>query len=260
MPDKIFSNNFYLTASEVNSQLEMPLSRLVVEIIDTATGHANHLGIGYDKMISHGISWVLSRLTIDIDEMPQVNRSYKMTTWVEKVNRLFSDRNFRLEDSESGRTVLRAHSTWMAIDMNSRRPGDLTPIFAPVGDIIVNEGFGGEEGGKLQPLESASSSYDYTFKVSDIDVNRHVTTRRYIDLMTDLLDLEWYDARTLSRFEIAFKHEAHYSDHATVSGMVSESGSSCLNAQIEVGDTVCCLGRMVFVPRHPENLNPGTEN
>ena len=42
-----YINEFYLTAAEVNAQEEMPLSRLVTLIIDTATAHANSLGFGY---------------------------------------------------------------------------------------------------------------------------------------------------------------------------------------------------------------------
>ncbi len=99
MADKRYTTEFFLTAAEVNSQREMPLSRLVTTIIDTATAHANRLGIGFDRMISEGISWVLSRLTIDIAESPSVNRTYRMTTWIENVNRLFSDRNFEMTDA-----------------------------------------------------------------------------------------------------------------------------------------------------------------
>ena len=99
MAEKIFSREFFLPASEVNAQREMPLSRLVTTIIDVATGHANLLGIGFDRMIREGISWVLSRLTIDISEMPSVNRSYRMDTWVESVSRLFSERDFEMNDA-----------------------------------------------------------------------------------------------------------------------------------------------------------------
>ena len=85
MNPKLYSYEFYLTASEVNAQREMPLSRLVTTLIDTATGHANIIGIGFDRMIREGISWVLSRLTIDIDAPVTVNRTYRMETWIESV-------------------------------------------------------------------------------------------------------------------------------------------------------------------------------
>ena len=59
-----YVNEFYLTAAEVNAQEEMPLSRLVTLIIDTATGHANSLGFGYAHMMETNTSWVLSRLSV----------------------------------------------------------------------------------------------------------------------------------------------------------------------------------------------------
>lgn len=248
MADKRYTTEFFLTAAEVNSQREMPLSRLVTTIIDTATAHANRLGIGFDRMISEGISWVLSRLTIDIAESPSVNRTYRMTTWIENVNRLFSDRNFEMTDAETGRIVIRAHSTWMAVNMSTRRPGDLTPIWKGF-DMVDGAPSGIDNGGKLLPLSGSDFEMSYRFAVSDIDVNRHVTTRRYIDLITDLWPLETYDSMRISRFEVAFKHEARYGETATASRMAHAESPETATAQIAVADTPCCIARLYFSER-----------
>lgn len=249
MAETIFSYEFFLTASEVNAQREMPLSRLVTTIIDVATGHANRLGIGFDRMIRNGISWVLSRLTVDIVETPSVNRSYRMDTWVESVSRLFSERDFEMTDVETGRVVVRAHSVWMAIDMVTRRPGDLTPIFTEAGDVISGRGFDGVKGGKLLPLTEGEKQHTYRFAVSDIDVNRHVTTRRYIDLITDMWDLDQYETHYVARFEVAFKHEARYGEQALIVSAPHEGSPEVSDVQIEVNSTPCCLARVSFSPR-----------
>lgn len=245
MAEKRYSTEFSLTAAEVNSQREMPLSRLVTTIIDVATAHANKLGIGFDRMIREGISWVLSRLTVEMEESPSVNRAYRMTTWIENTNRLFSDRNFEMTDTATGRVILRAHSTWMAVNMATRRPGDLTPIWKDF-DMTDGAPSGIDNGGKLSPLSGADSELTYTFAVSDIDVNRHVTTRRYIDLITDLWPLEFYDANRISRFEVAFKHEARYGETATASRVGRNDTPGLYDAQIAVGDTSCCIARVRF--------------
>ncbi|MCM1355344.1 MAG: thioesterase [Staphylococcus sp.] len=245
---KIFSYELFLPASEVNAQREMPLSRIVTTIIDVATAHANRLGIGFDRMIQEGISWVLSRLTIDIMESPAVNHTYRIDTWVENTNRLFSDRNFAMFDAKTGEEVLRAHSTWMAINMTTRRPGDLTPIWEGK-DIVLDRPFGGDKGGKLLPLTSPETEHSYRFAVSDIDVNRHVTTRRYIDLMTDLWSLDHYERNRIGRFEVAFKHEAQYDEEATVGRAPHEGSPEVADIQIAVNSTPCCLSRIHFIPR-----------
>lgn len=243
-----YVNEFYLTAAEVNSQEEMPLSRLVTLIIDTATAHANRLGVGYARMMERNTSWVLSRLSTDIYRMPGVNHSYRMVTWVDSVNRLFSDRMFELQDSETGETIGWAHTTWMAIDMDSRRPSDLSSLQELV-DVVTERPFGGTKSGKLLPLTDMADGYAYTFKVSDIDVNRHVTTRRYIDLITDLWPIDMYNARRVSRFEIAFKHEARYAEEAVTAKRPHAGAPSLFDSEIRVGDTACALARIQFTDR-----------
>lgn len=248
MTQKVYTNEFYLTASEVNAQREMPLSRMVTTLIDTATGHANLLGIGFDRMIREGISWVLSRLTIDIPETPTVNHTYRLTTWVESTSRLFSERDFEMVEAESGRVVMSAHSTWMAVNMATRRPGDLTPIWDGL-DIVSDRRFDGEKGGKLMPVQNAECEKTYRFAVSDIDVNRHVTTRRYIDLITDMWSLDHYESMRPSRFEVAFKHEAHYDEEARVLSAPHEGSPEISDVAIEVNAIPCCLARIRFAQR-----------
>lgn len=245
---KLFVNDFYLTAAEVNAMEEMPLSRLVTLIIDTATGHANLIGFGYAHMMESNTSWVLSRLSIDIVRMPGVNRNYRLLTWVKSVNRIYSERLFELQDAATGDTIAWAHTVWMAIDMDTRRPSDLTVHTALI-DVINDRPFGGTKGDRLQPLGEDAGGYVYEFKVSDIDVNRHVTTRRYIDLITDLWPLDMYIGNRVSHFEIAFKHEARYGQEARTLARPNPTGEGVYDAEIRVGDISCALARISFIPR-----------
>lgn len=245
-----YTHNLYLTAAEVNAQEEMPLSRLVTLVIDVATAHANSLGVGYAHMMETNSSWVLSRLNADIAAMPTVNRHYRMITWVHSLNRLFSDRLFRLEDAETGELCAWIHTTWMAIDMDTRRPTDLTRHQA-LADVVCVREFGGTIGGKLPPMSAdRGQGYDYTFKYSDIDVNRHVTTRRYIDLIVDLWPLEMYETNRVSRFEIAFKHEIRYGSTASVVSdralVGSADGPEVHDAELRVDDMACAIARVTF--------------
>lgn len=245
---KLYSHEFYLTAAEVNAQREMPLSRLVTLIIDTATGHANAIGIGFDRMISYGISWVLSRLTIDIQRPLSVNHAYRIDTWIENLNRMFSDRNFEIIDVETGEAIVWAHSTWMAINMETRRPSDLT-MLTEMTDSINGRPYPYDKGGKLLPVTDETEEKTYRFAVSDIDVNRHVTTRRYVDLIVDQWSLERFDANRVSRFEIAFKREARYDELSRTVSAPHEGSPEVFDVMIEVNTAPCALARIYFTQR-----------
>lgn len=244
----LYPLDFYLTAAEVNAQCELPLSRLVTLVIDAATAHANSIGAGYARMMEDNTSWVLSRLSIDLVRMPGVNRAYRLLTWVDSLNRLYSDRLFELQDSGTGESIGWIHTTWMAIDMETRRASDLTRIVS-LAEVINPREFHGEKSGRLTPVKDPEDGYRYLFKVSDIDVNRHVTTRRYIDLITDVFPLEHYETHRISRFEIAFKHEARYGEEGLTRWKADADIEGAFDVETSVGDTVCNIARIKFEKR-----------
>ena len=53
---------------------------------------------------------------------------------------------------------------------------------------------------------------DYQVKVSDLDVNRHLTSSKYIDHLLDRFSLEIFDKERVARFEIQYISEARYGD------------------------------------------------
>ena len=90
--------------------------------------------------------------------------------------------------------------------------------------------------------------HPYRFQVSDIDVNRHVNSSRYVELIINQMDLDTYDRFFVSRFEIEYRHEAHYGDEVEVCSAFSAEGDALLTSINLDGQTVC-LARSVTSPR-----------
>ena len=66
------------------------------------------------------------KLTIEVRRMPRINEDYSLTTWIEGFNRHFSERNFELR--ASGVTIGYMRTVWVAINVATRRPADLSGI------------------------------------------------------------------------------------------------------------------------------------
>ena len=79
---KVLSETFFLSAGETNAEQEMSLPLLVSKLIDIATLHANHLGIGNPSMKEMKAGWVLARLAVEIKDYPKVNENYTLSTWI----------------------------------------------------------------------------------------------------------------------------------------------------------------------------------
>ena len=251
-----YTHTYKLTAAQCNAQREAAPATLVQQIIDVATEHADILNIGFKRMGEDSNLWVLSRLAYDIKRYPSILEEYTITTWIEGYNKLFSDRNFMIRSVDTGELLGYARTVWMAIDKTTRRPSDLTSVADPAvmrPDIECAM----ERPGKIRLPKEHPLQHEYRFGASDIDFNRHVTSRRYVELAIDQLPLDVYDQCLLSRFEIAFSHESLCADTVkVVSG--SGSGDSVVSAIVGPQGEERCISRALFVSRADGVLVPAS--
>jgi len=202
---KVYSCERFLTAAYCGPKGTMSLRALVDQIIETATEHANILNIGYEDLKSHGIAWVLSRLSVETGHMPAANTSYRVETWIDGFNKRYSTRCHRFVDAE-GNVFASVHTLWVVINMESRTGGTL--------DVIDGKDLVCDDMPAMPPVvrhidfgNGFNAGYDYVTRYSDIDVNKHLTTLRYVDLSIDALPSEFLARHDLKRFDIMFHHE-----------------------------------------------------
>jgi acyl-ACP thioesterase len=248
-PQREYTHSYYLTAARCNAQSELSVAKLAQQVIETATTHANNLGVGYERLIRDGYAWVLSRLTFEMARYPHMHEHYTLTTWIEGFNRHFSERNF-VVTSESGETLGHVRSVWVAIDIASRRPANLDGI-TNLADSISSRKCPIAPQSKLHPVSSPSTTCRYIFDASDIDFNRHVNTVRYIELMTNSMPLQTYDSHYISRFEIAFSHEAHYGEEAAIKAAHTTDSTDPITVHTEIYDSgkTFCIAKFLLKTR-----------
>lgn len=199
----------FLNASECNAQRRISLPLLIQQLIDAATCHSTELGVSPADLQARSLAWVLSRLTIDIDSFPAINTGYAIDTWVSSINRHFTERCFAIT-GPNGRALGYARSVWIAIDLTTRRSGDLSAIMGHV--PIVDAPCPVISGGKLQAVAEPDLVRTHRFAYCDIDFNRHVNSCRYIEAILNDHDVDFYDTHSIKRFEIAYMDEIHYND------------------------------------------------
>lgn len=246
-PDRL-THSYTLTAGESNAEGYMPLTLLVERIIEVATEHANALGIGYATLIRQNIGWVLSRLSVEMDSMPEINENYTLTTWIESYNRRFSERNFVIT-GDGGKTFGYARTVWVAMDFATRTVADLTSLEResfPTAELPCPMA----KTPRIGALPADAVSSKYTFKYCDLDFNRHVNTLRYLAAAIDCHSLEFHDANSICRLEASFDHECHYGDTMTLLTGPSRRDSAGLTTEIIAADgTRAVAVELVFTPR-----------
>lgn len=207
------SRKYYVTPGLCNARRELPLPRLVSDIIEIATDHANRLGIGFRYMTPKGLGWVLSRLSVEMRRYPRFNEHYILTTWVEGWNRHFSVRDFMVA-TEEGVVLGYARTVWMVIDLNTHTNAGTGVL--PFDTSLISGRECPMAPMARQPRLEPETVNSYTFRYTDIDFYSHVNTVRYVELLLNQFPLDLYEKARIGRMDISFRHEAHYAQTATV--------------------------------------------
>lgn len=232
---------FQCTAAECDAQRELSLLSLASHIIETATAHADSLGIGNGAMPGSG--WVLARLTIEMQRYPKALEDYSIITWVEGWNRHFSERCFEITDKE-GNTMGYARSVWMVMDLEKHTNAGLEHLNIPYG-LVSDRPCPIARQSRHRPLEGAEVT-EYRFVYSDIDFYRHVNTLRYIQLLLNRFSMDYFDRNYLRRFEIAFAHECYYGETGRIE--VCSRGDE-YDMSITTDRAAALGAKMIFAPR-----------
>ena len=140
-------------------------------------------------MIVVGASYRLgcwSRLAIEMKEYPTAFDKINLYTWIDEVGRLFTSRCFELAD-ENGKTFGFARSIWAAIDVETRRPTLLD--IARLSAYVTDRPCPIEKPGKIAAVENETEGVPYFIKYSDLDINGHLNSIKYMEHLLDLFDL-----------------------------------------------------------------------
>ena len=152
------------------------------------------------------------KLTMSVlGEMPREYESFSIQTWVENVYRLFTDRNFAILDHE-GNAVGYARSVWAMISMETRKPADLLTLHGgSITDYVCDKDCPISKPGRIKVTEK-TPLVEYRTKYSDIDINGHVNSIKYIEHILDLFPIEVFKEKRVKRFEMAYVAESYYGD------------------------------------------------
>lgn len=239
-----YTHSFYLTAGEAGAQSTMPLTLLVQRVIEVATEHANALNIGYATLASHGVAWVLSKISVEMQRYPAINEQYSLTTWIESYNRRFCDRCFALTGSD-GVTIGHIRTVWTAIDVRRRCMADLTEFERDTFPLSERP-CPVEKTPRLPALPDNASAQQYTFRYCDIDFNRHVNSVRYLAMVLNHWTMDHFDNNTIRHIDICYHRECYFGETVQLRVATRDRVSDCEIAR----DGTRAVGvRIIWAPR-----------
>ena len=230
-------------------------------MLNAADFHSTDRGFGMQYLMSIHRSWVLSRLAIEMTEMPPMYTKFNVETWVESAMRYFTSRNFAVIGTPSSSDTPRTsdnsctskvygygRSIWAMIDTETRQPTNLFAINdGAIRQWIVDDKVCPiDKGGRVKMSDQAQLVRTIDTYYNDVDINGHINSVKYIEHVLDLWPLDWYRQHSMKRFEIAYVAEAHAGDRLSFFREQTAEGEFCVRICKDDG-TECCRSKVKFL-------------
>lgn len=246
MYNKVEEFEFLAEPFHVDFTGHLTLGVIGNHLLNCAGMHADHRGFGITQLNKGNCTWVLSRIVFELEKYPYQYEKFKIETWVESVIKLFTNRNFSIID-KNGNPIGYARSIWAMIDLDTRKPMDLLETFdGGIAQYALPEKECPIEGPSRMRIKATEPCASIVAKYSDIDINRHFNSVRYIEHILDLFPLEKFSETRLHRFEIAFINESHFGD--TLEFYLDDNGNNQYSVEIKKKDSgeVICRSLLTF--------------
>jgi acyl-ACP thioesterase len=182
----------------------------------------------------------LTRLSLELYELPRHNDVVRFETWIESNAHMLSTRDFRLYLGD--RLIGQCKSVWAVLDLGKRELVNIfdEPIFKDCvdGEVIDLPRV------RMTTIQEPTGIAPHKIVYSDIDYNGHCNSCRYLQAMLDAYLPDFYGKKV--RLDINYSKEAmlgelmqiHYlvTDDGVQYQMKNEAGETSSSAKITISE------------------------
>ena len=238
---------FEVKYQDVDANRKLRLYVLENYLLEVAGKCADELGFGIQYFFPKGLTWVLTKLSMEIAFLPTHCTHFVVETWIESNAHMLSTRDFRLylkEEDGSQRLFGKAKSVWTVLDLEKREIANVfdDPVFA---DVVDGEVLDIPRGARLGAIAEPTGVVPHIVQFSDVDYNNHCNSCKYLERMIDAYRPDWYGKPL--RLDIQYQKEQRLGGVLDTSYLVLADGAQ-YQQKNEEGVT-CCSARITVISK-----------
>jgi len=205
---KPYIEDFKVAGFQTGPNGTITIKSLCNFLYEAAGNHCIEENITVAELQEIGLTWMLSRIHIEIERLPVYEEAISVKTWPTGARGLFSCRDF-LVINDAGETLVKATSAWLTINLEKRRvvrlPEEILRIHPDIenSERVLTDDFKD----KLSEPQTAEITNGFKASYSTLDINRHVTAAVYVDWMFDALPASLVETGSLKSLELNYKQE-----------------------------------------------------
>jgi len=186
----------------------------------TAAAHSEVGGISFTDMQEFNQAWVLSRMRVEISELPKWRDVVTVKTWI---NSLENSRSVRaLEMYVNGRKIVGSETFWAVFNTKARRP---EPLALPYQHFeLYPENKATDLGfSKINLNHEKEMVFERTVFISDLDIVNHANNVKYLEWCLDLVDENKIISQQVKSFEMNFLKELSLKDKVIIHESINDT-------------------------------------
>jgi len=178
----------------------------------TAAVHAEQGGISFTDMQVHDQAWVLSRMRVEIMDLPKWRDVVVVKTWI---NSLENSRSIRcMEVYLNDRKIAGCETFWAVFNTKTRRPESLQLPFDhftlyPDLATVVSVG-------KIELAMDMTEVGRHTVVLSDLDIVNHANSVKYLEWCLDTVDPDRIMRQGILSLDMNYMKEVSYQDRVSI--------------------------------------------
>ena len=188
----------------------------------TAAAHSEVGGISFSDMQEFNQAWVLSRMRVEITELPKWRDVVTVKTWI---NSLENSRSVRaLEMYVNGKKIVGSETFWAVFNTKARRP---EPLALPYQHFeLYPENKATEMGfSKISLPQEKEIIFERTVFMSDLDIVNHANNVKYLEWCLDLIDENKILSQQVKSFEMNFLKELSLKDKVIIHECINDTNA-----------------------------------
>ena len=227
-----YNYEYEIKYQEVDAKKKLRLFNLENYILEVAGTVADELGFGIANLHPRGLTWILTRLSVEMYELPTHCQKVRFETWIESNAHMLSTRNFRIYSGD--KLIGQCKSVWAVLDLEKREIVNIfdDPMFEDCVDGEVIE----MARVRMTTIPEPTGCVAHKVAYSDIDYNGHCNSCRYLQAMTDAYLPDYYGKKV--RLDINYQKEAMLGENLQTLYLVAPDGVQ-YQLKNEAGETSC---------------------
>jgi len=225
---------FAIKTSELDFRKRIPPSVFYRCLQESAENHAVAYAFDSETLLQQGLSWVLLKIHLIVDEYPEGRQDIIVETWPSALESRYAHRDFLIYLPGRPDPIARGASTWVLLDVARNRPAVVATL---LGDSHVVRRPRALENPfpPITPVGGAVRTLTVPVRLADLDINDHVNNLHYVEWIVESVPEGVWRETTPAEIQIEFKRAVRYGESVRIE--TSEHGGGAFTHRITSSGT-----------------------